>query len=525
VCMASQSVLAEEQGWKVEVSKIWDVLGPFPIQAREQHYLSPSFPLNLSEPIDLTKSWPSSYADRGEVSWSTAESDANGSLKVSFPDIRWHSLRATEGWAALQHHAVLRGTITVHPPSSGHVAFPRLLINLIQGSFFTILPAGAAERQLCDPAWHAGNVYDMERALPRAVQLPLPPYLKKPTVYHIIVSGDYEIRLFGDPTVQGSEVPIQTIRLAVEPESIVHSLVHEPSQDVICDFIDGTAFGDAIGIAMRSISGWWTVTNATAHVSKEMTLTIQRPTVIAPSQTRVVPLLLSLHDLFHLPTIGVDLAVISNEGVTKTIAVKIPVNHHGRWTPSFSKPIKATYFYSPSIPTAFLAVPPVLRTLGETHPPILALHGAGVDIFGQSAWTQSIPRNQHSWIVLPSGRTSWGLDWHGPSAQDAWASIDALFSILQSDSNWKHWEISSKSRVVLMGHSNGGQGAWYLASRYPDRVIGGMVSLCVSLFLRNFSERSLPSDSRGCIYQVSSLCSIDHVEIRSLHRSRIACFT
>lgn len=25
----------------------------------------------------------------------------------------------------------------------------------------------------------------------------------------------------------------------------------------------------------------------------------------------------------------------------------------------------------------------------------------------------------------------------------------------------------------MMGHSNGGQGAWHLSSRYPDRVLGG----------------------------------------------------
>ncbi|GLB35159.1 putative prolyl oligopeptidase family protein [Lyophyllum shimeji] len=469
--VASQTVLAEDLEWKIELNRIWDVLGPFPIHAREQHYLSPSFPLNLSEPIDLTHSWPSSYADHGKVHWSTAEMDANDVLSVSFPDIRWHSLRATEGWAALQHHAVLRGTLTVHPPSSGHESFPRLLVNLVQGSFFTILPANAAERRLMEPEWYAGNIYDMERALPRAVPLPVPPYLKQPTIYHLFVSGDYEIRLFGDPAVQGSEIPVQTIRLTVELESVTHSLVHEPSQGFLCDFVDGMAFGNALGITLRSISGWWTVSNATAHDAK-ITLTILRDTVIAPSQTRVVPLLLAQKDSFHLPTLEVDLAVTSDEGVTRTIAVTVPVTHQSRWTPSFSQPIKATYINSSSIATAFLVVPPILQSPRNPYPPIVALHGAGVDIFGQPFWTQSIPRNKHGWLVFPSGRTSWGLDWHGPSARDVWTAVDALFSILQSNKDWKRWQIGSNPRVVLVGHSNGGQGAWYLASRYPDRVLG-----------------------------------------------------
>lgn len=78
----------DHQTWKVALSQDWNVLGPFPIHAREQHYLSPSFPLNLSEPIDFNKSWPSSYADGGRVAWGTAKADMNGLLKVSFSDVR-----------------------------------------------------------------------------------------------------------------------------------------------------------------------------------------------------------------------------------------------------------------------------------------------------------------------------------------------------------------------------------------------------------------------------------------------------
>ena len=31
-------------GWKLSIRSSWDVLGPFPQHAREQHFLSPSFP-------------------------------------------------------------------------------------------------------------------------------------------------------------------------------------------------------------------------------------------------------------------------------------------------------------------------------------------------------------------------------------------------------------------------------------------------------------------------------------------------
>lgn len=40
---------------------------------------------------------------------------------------------------------------------------------------------------------------------------------------------------------------------------------HQSSQDVICDFVSGFAFGDCIGIAVQSLSGWWTVEEVKAQ--------------------------------------------------------------------------------------------------------------------------------------------------------------------------------------------------------------------------------------------------------------------
>jgi pimeloyl-ACP methyl ester carboxylesterase len=69
-----------------------------------------------------------------------------------------------------------------------------------------------------------------------------------------------------------------------------------------------------------------------------------------------------------------------------------------------------------------------------------------------------------------------GLDWHGPSSQEAWASLDALANITHgggSDDPWKPWRLERDTPAVLFGHSNGGQGAWWNAERYPDRVVAG----------------------------------------------------
>jgi len=40
-----------------------------------------------------------------------------------------------------------------------------------------------------------------------------------------------------------------------------------------------------------------------------------------------------------------------------------------------------------------------------TH--LLQTDGAGVDVLKQPFWAESLPRQQRSWIIMPSGRTPW----------------------------------------------------------------------------------------------------------------------
>ena len=164
----------------------------------------------MSKPIDYAKHWPSAYADNGEVGWSNTTSE-NGTLAVSFPNIRWDfhnltlskdahsashswaSLRATEGWAALQHHTVLRTSLTVYPGSRLY-PITNLLVDIKQGSFFTILPSqNETTWRSTTPKWYAGNIYAMHAAPPQAVPLPTKPSVSEPTKYDLFLSGDYEV--------------------------------------------------------------------------------------------------------------------------------------------------------------------------------------------------------------------------------------------------------------------------------------------------------------------------------------------
>jgi len=105
----------------------------------------------------------------------------------------WSWIRQTEGWAGLQHHSILHTVMTIFPPANsdhnGSSVPPRLCVNLTQGSFFTVLPKSGSNRV---PKWYSGNIYSMERSLPRTVDLPSPPSSVSPTSYDVFVSGDYE---------------------------------------------------------------------------------------------------------------------------------------------------------------------------------------------------------------------------------------------------------------------------------------------------------------------------------------------
>ncbi|KAI0057117.1 hypothetical protein BV25DRAFT_1974045 [Artomyces pyxidatus] len=468
--------------WTAHISTAWDVLGPFPIHAREQHFISPSFPLNLSEPVDLDSSWPSSYADGGFVSWSQFTSDASGRLKVSFPHIRWTSLRATEGWAALQHHSVLRTTLTVYPPEHSNensTITPNLLVELKQGSFYTILPAedtNAYSKNAFE--WYSGNIYATEGSPPHIVRFPVPPSTKRPTKYLLYVSGDYEIRLFGDARSSGSETPVLDISISARLEIPGPGLVRDHKHDVVGDLVDGLSFGNALGIGLRSASEWWTVSSISPSPELQaagLSLSLLRRMRFAPGQTRILPIELTQSQPFFGESLLIELTLRSGE-TTRILPVTINLVHRKAWSKSEVSAIRASYFYGSSIPSHFLVLPPKEPNAKRLlpRPPILALHGAGVDIISMPFWATALPRQSHSWVIMPIGRTPWGLDWHGPSAQDAWQSVEALSAILEQTTSWRPWKLAPDTKVVVIGHSNGGQGAWYLASRFPDRVVAAI---------------------------------------------------
>ncbi|KAL4065302.1 hypothetical protein J3A83DRAFT_4436701 [Scleroderma citrinum] len=581
------------------------ILGPFPIHAREQHFLSPAYPLDLPTYTDFTavsspippasdSSYLSSLSPSAQTSWTRTTADSDGRILVSYPSIPWEQMHATEGWAGFQHVSVLRGWLTVYPPSTSQTADtcaesggggdPFLCTSLVQGAFFTVLPPSASlERKAHVPEWHTGNVYAMSRAPAQLVKLPVSPERSKDgtgTRYEVVICGAYEIRLFGDPHAHASKYPILDISFSVclefpsssldpfSPPSCTSSsgnsachglpLQHSATHTIAPHIVDGRPFGEAIGIGITSIDfgahRWWTVTNArlvgvvSGSLNSSLVVSLVEPIRIAPTQTRIVPLHITLTDTEYIPESVTELTIeltfslaassttSSKAGLLPNIdkfelEVAIPLVHVPLWTQTTCEPVRATYFFARSMVSTFTAIPPRLPCMesesrkagqdggrvGRGNEPILALHGAGVDILTTSFWADSLPRQKHAWVIIPMGRTEWvsslacddhlwpqGLDWHGPSSADAFLTVTALSHILSGSRERRSWGFDPDTRVVLMGHSNGGQGAWYMAARWPDRVCGvvpaaGYIksqafSHFIDPFLRAVLETSLTPD-------------------------------
>jgi predicted peptidase len=112
-------------------------------------------------------------------------------------------------------------------------------------------------------------------------------------------------------------------------------------------------------------------------------------------------------------------------------------------------------------------------------PIILALHGGGEygnDGIRQTAGAlagviRRFPGRVPAIIVFPQAHADGTPGWHGAGGRAALMAVDKAIAEFSGD----------PSRVYLTGLSAGGNGTWFLASRYPDRfaavvVICGFIS-------------------------------------------------
>lgn len=120
---------------------------------------------------------------------------------------------------------------------------------------------------------------------------------------------------------------------------------------------------------------------------------------------------------------------------------------------------------------------------------LLSTHGAGVDAVGR-AWTESYRTQNQSWVLLPTGRRKFGLNWEGPQMKSALTSLQRFAELLPGvpKDEKELWKVHG-DRWLQAGHSMGGHGALLLSTHYPDCLLASVPAMGW-LRLNTYSERS-----------------------------------
>jgi predicted esterase len=101
----------------------------------------------------------------------------------------------------------------------------------------------------------------------------------------------------------------------------------------------------------------------------------------------------------------------------------------------------------------------------------LNLHGAGLEADSQqvSHMLDAVP-DLDAWVLFPTGMSPWsGDDWHVWGYADVNAAVSAIPEWIQN-MHWRGPAVDTE-RWIVTGHSNGGQGSWFISSHQPDKVI------------------------------------------------------
>ncbi|EPS43033.1 hypothetical protein H072_2982 [Dactylellina haptotyla CBS 200.50] len=437
----------------VQFSPSWDQLGPFQIGTRETEWGADPLERyggfqNLQP--DENSTFRSSLARNGTIKWtvthaSTASGRYSTSLIISFPDVDWSMMQSTFGWSGLQFQAWVRGYFEYNPPPA-------------YGDCAIVLHTKQVQEIWIDGEhFFGGDVYGYGRA-------PIVLNLKSELKQHII-----NIRAFNDIRMFGGRTPPQ-IDIELIADSICEPLSIVDGSHVFPDIVAGKSAGKVAAVGIRNN---WDQSIDILDVqpdNEHVNLGLEDIITIAPQHARPVKLSFGLNR--SLGGFDIVLKFRYQSGLESTLKFTVVL----RCLDGVYDTHKYTYVH-PSGTVSYAILRPPSAESGcensETLPILLSLHGAGVDADSEfSRNTFDGQPNLCAWLVIPSGGLAfWSDDWH------AWGMADYVSAV----SAIKHWRSYigwdgpdfDGERIYVMGHSNGGQGAWYALIGLNDKVIGG----------------------------------------------------
>ncbi|KAI9027606.1 hypothetical protein CLU79DRAFT_832973 [Phycomyces nitens] len=469
------------------LSKTWQILGPFPIGMREQDFGAD--PLEAYGgfyrlPYSEQARYPSELVDGGLVGWSSVEATDGQVGPIDFPHVRWHENTVPFGWSIEQYQAWARTVLVLDQPTT-----------------FLMQVKGVSEFYI-NTTRYSGDFYGYG------------------TIRHVVRLGKglhmVQVRMVHDVRVNGGgqyppQCSFKVLLDKIDNGDIEGGMVcpknHELEPDILVpSYLAGMGFAGQYGsvslqncgvcpLRIKSLTVQLTGNNQSLNGEECETvsgLIGSKSATIAPGQTCSV----GFHFYLKSPTVNANSlkmvlliqTVMETQTAKKTSMLVSTVD---------IKPIDwnmsafcYTFLdYDGTVQYAMAKKPRVLD-MDPTKPIVLALHGADVEA-NSEFWTESINTQENVWIIFPTGRTPWGYDWHGPSMKNAFKALESLSSIKdsiappstadnaddwvlvntsfqgsQAQKDRENWVVGNVDR-----HSNGGQGAWYLGSHYPDRAI------------------------------------------------------
>ncbi|KAM0787030.1 hypothetical protein ACM66B_006296 [Microbotryomycetes sp. NB124-2] len=425
----------------------WFAAGPFPVGTRETTTLPPLLAdLNTSTTL---------LGPYGHVSKFDVIEDANGWVSTSLRHINWSALRKSAGWSVLQHRVYYERRLQAQ--ESGLYSF-----TLTGASELSLLRSGKDERSR---HWYKGDVYS-QNSLPRFVNLEQGEYL-------VTVTAAYDVRVHGDPGL--TSAPAMKWRLQITNENISRPTV---TDQVVPDLVEHRLMGEFASFVLPNPGDRSIEVTAVTALTEEVKARLDRPVRISSHQSRPVTLKLDLKQPLRSDVDSIKLCVQFRDryGRPRHLDASLPLRRLSLKQARRSG-FASTFVTNGGVASYAVYTPPTLEDCSRIV--LLALHGAGVEPRESPFWTQSIRTRKHEWIVWPLGLAPWGFDWHGPSLSDVDSAVQHL------DQVRSYWLQASKTaqreplcetaqQLFVLGHSNGGQGAWYFMSRFPDRVIGGV---------------------------------------------------
>ncbi|KAL9097818.1 MAG: hypothetical protein Q9165_000144 [Trypethelium subeluteriae] len=430
----------------IAFSTQWSVLGPFQIGTR-----------GTESSVFLRFRNQHSLAPNGSVSWAIVnsayplEQPAKRAITFAFPDIDWKFQQAVFGWAALQYQAWARGEIKVRTKTRQTVA---------------LYTDKVLEFWVDDEHFFGGDYYGFRRS---------------PVVLHLDPgTHQLDVRLIRDVRAMGGNYDKNGPSVDIDLElTILTRPLDAVSKILVSHCVDGILAGSLGSVSVQNTDTRAIhITQISSANSFYSTSLVSGSQIhLAPGQIRPIAFEIKVLDA---SASRLELLVSytfhpsqDNEETLPPLALSQEVKRR-----SLYEPQKVTFMHPGGMVSYAMLRPPsreaqklCSQATNSSLPILLQLHGAGLEAERQEVAHALDPvQDLCAWTLFPTGVTPWsGDDWHVWGFSDVEAAIKAIPSWIQS----MHWRGlgANIEKWFVSGHSNGGQGSWYVATHRPDNVI------------------------------------------------------